>query len=166
MHFHCPGRGETSPALGTRQPGALDGSGVAAVGVGVELAAVGEHLRAERAPDVGLGRINFAALLCRRRLVEQTSLLMNLKPRGVDEQLWAVVARHPVGLNQLFSMTLVDVELEVVVVQEGHGTVRTNNFFLLPLFRRSRVRVPSVSLIVIVRVIAGAFCKVAFRPSW
>lgn len=163
VHFHRPRRGKATAALGARQPGVHNGLRVAAVGVGVKLAAVGEHLRAERARYVRLLRVNFAALLD-RRFVQQTRFLVNLESRAVDEQLGAVAARHPVGLNKLLSMTLIDVELEVVIVEEGHRAVGANNFLLAFPFGRCRVRI-SVFVDCIGKVVAGTIFPVSFSPG-
>jgi hypothetical protein len=97
--------------------------------MGVILSTVDENLSTKRTLDVRFLRIDFCVLLC-RGLVLQAGLEVYLEPGSGDEKFWAVVARNPVGFDQFFSVALVDVELEVVVVQECHRAVGTNDFFL------------------------------------
>ncbi len=140
----------------TGQPERSDGRHMALVSMCVVLATVDEHLRTEGTLNVCFLRVHFA-LLFGQRLILKTSLLVRLQPGFVDEQLWAVVARHPVGFDELFSMTLIDVKLKVMVVKESHRAVRADDFLLPLSFRLFRFRF-------IVTICTGTFWLMDFEP--
>jgi hypothetical protein len=96
--------------------------------VRVILAPVDKNLRAKRTLNVGLLWIDFRVFLWRGFVLE-TGLEMDLQASRGAEKFGAVVTGHPVCLDQLFPMPLVNVKLKVVVVKEGHGAVGTSDLF-------------------------------------
>ena len=72
--------------------------------------------------------VDFGVLL-RRGFVLEAGLQVDLQSGRGAEQFRTVVTGHPVSFDQLLTVPLVNVELEVVVVQECHGAVGTLYFF-------------------------------------